>query len=87
MWSRVMSKVVEIEGCWAWCGALANGFPAIRIRGRTIYVRRWVFRQVRGPVPKMIYRDPTCNPLCIHPHHLMRQRPSDPVTQITRQKP
>ncbi|WP_066338342.1 hypothetical protein [Azohydromonas lata] len=61
------------RGCHVWTGAVSRrGHPYASIDGRTQYVRRWLFEQLHGWVPRVVGL--TCeNLLCCNPKHLVAQ--------------
>ena len=59
------------DGHLLWTGALANGYPAIKQGSRTVYLRRAVWEETRGPVPEGAVVICTCGErTCIEPGHL-----------------
>jgi hypothetical protein len=73
----VRARCERRSGCHIWTGAVSRrGHPHATIDGRTQYVRRWLFEQLHGWVPRMV--GTTCeNLLCCNPKHLVPQDVSE----------
>lgn len=72
-------KVTE-AGCWEWCGATADGYGHFGMGRKTVYVHRWIYEQMVGPIPAGMQLDHLCrNRLCANPSHL------EPVDNQTNQ--
>lgn len=67
----VRARCENRRGCHVWTGAVSRrGHPHATIDGRTQYVRRWLFEQLHGWVPRIV--GTTCeNLLCCNPKHLV----------------
>jgi hypothetical protein len=64
------------EGHLLWTGALANGRPATKHDGRTVYVKRLVWEEANGPIPLGMVVVSTCGErTCIEPAHLALSAP------------
>lgn len=76
-WDRITAKIVESDsGCWEWTGRLiADGYGAIRIERRTVYLHRLTYMALVGEIPTGLHIDHLCrNRACCNPAHL------EPVT-------
>ena len=59
------------DGHLLWTGGLANGYPAAKHDGKTVYVKRLTWEQENGPVPEGAVVISTCEErTCIEPSHL-----------------
>ena len=59
------------DGHLLWTGGLANGYPAAKHEGKTVYVKRLVWEEINGPVPEDAVVISTCGQrTCIEPFHL-----------------
>lgn len=74
---RVLSKrLITGGGCWEYTGARRNGYGAVGVDDRTVYVHRYVYERLVGPIPPGLVLDHLCrNRACFNPAHL------EPVTQ------
>ena len=77
---RAWDKVVMGDNCWYWSGA-HNGLgygqfqTGPRASRETFYSHRFVYEELRGPIPEGLELDHLCrNPGCCNPAHL------EPVT-------
>lgn len=66
--------------CWLWQGATNGRYARMRLRApepeRWVYVHRWMYEELRGPIPEGLVIDHLCRTLlCVNPWHL------EPVTQ------
>lgn len=62
---------VNAKGCFVWSGAVnSNGYPQIRLEGRTTYVHRLVCERVHGPLGRQYVLHSCDDPACINPNHL-----------------
>jgi hypothetical protein len=69
---RQMKRVVVTEdGHMLWTGGLANGYPAVKHEGKTVYLKRLVWEEHFGSIPKGSVVTSTCGRrTCIEPSHL-----------------
>src|SRR5450756_955600 len=69
---RLTKRTVRTpDGHLLWTGGLANGYPAAKHEGKTVYVRRLVWEEINGPVPEDAVVISTCGQrTCIEPFHL-----------------
>lgn len=74
--TRLWARLVEApSGCWEWQGATSSGYGTIRYDGRTQYVHRVTWQELRSEIPDGLELDHLCkNTRCANPWHL------DPVT-------
>jgi hypothetical protein len=74
---RVMSRTTRTpDGHLLWTGGLANGRPATKHNGKTVYVKRLVWEEVNGPIPEGAVVISTCGErTCIEPSHLALSAP------------
>src|SRR5450759_1494936 len=64
------------DGHLLWTGGLANGYPAAKHEGKTVYVKRRVWEEVNGPIPEGAVVICTCGERnCIEPSHLALSAP------------
>lgn len=57
--------------CWLFTGRTTKGYGVISIKGRETYVHRYVYEQMRGPIPEGLELDHLCRvPRCVNPQHL-----------------
>lgn len=60
------------EGHLLWTGALANGHPAAKYEGETVYLKRLIWETLKGPIPEDLVVTSRCRLLtCISPSHLV----------------
>jgi len=75
---RLVSPVLKVddEGCWLWNQKLtAEGYGLSRLGGKTVWVHRFVYEKLVGPIPKGRVLDHLCKKKdCCNPRHL------EPVT-------
>jgi hypothetical protein len=58
---RQMAKTRHTsDGHLLWTGALANGYPAVKHEGKTVYVKRIMWEEVNGPIPEGAVVISTC---------------------------
>jgi hypothetical protein len=64
-------------GCWLWLKKRdRQGYGVIRRKDRMLGAHRWVYEQMREPIPTGLDLDHLCgNPACVNPAHL------EPVTR------
>lgn len=65
------------DDCEIWTkGTTGLGFPAMKKKGRTVYVKRVRWEAYYGPIPEgMTVRSRCGNRLCVNPDHLYLDRP------------
>lgn len=69
---RLMKRTTRTpDGHLVWNGGLANGRPAAKHEGRTVYVRRLIWEEAHGPIPQGAVVISNCDQRdCIEPTHL-----------------
>lgn len=69
---RQLKKTVRTsDGHTLWIGALANGYPAGKSKGRTVYLKRLIWEEINGPIPEGMVVTSSCGRRnCIEPTHL-----------------
>jgi hypothetical protein len=69
---RQLKKTVRTpDGHTLWVGALANGYPAGKHDGKTVYLKRLIWEEANGPIPEGSVVTSTCGHRnCIEPSHL-----------------
>ena len=74
--SRVLSRYVEVDGCWLWTGGRRGGYGRIKLAETgTVDAHRLSYEHHIGPIPDGLVIDHLCrNRSCINPAHL------EPVT-------
>jgi hypothetical protein len=67
--ARVATRICRTpEGHLLWTGGLANGYPAAKHEGKTVYLRRLVWERENGPLPNGAVVMSTCGErTCIEP--------------------
>lgn len=70
--TRFASRLRPANGCLLWTGTLTRGgYGQIRVGGRLVYVHRFAWERVNGPVPSGLELDHLCrNRTCVNPDHL-----------------
>ncbi len=59
------------DGHLLWEGGLANGYPAVKVEGKTVYLKRIIWGEVSGAIPEGAVVISTCGErVCIEPSHL-----------------
>jgi HNH endonuclease len=59
------------DGCWNFTGAMRQGHGVITRHGKSIYVHRFVFEMVIGPIPEGLCVRHMCDTRsCVNPEHL-----------------
>lgn len=74
---KPVGYVLDGNGCWLWTGARtrAGGYGQLRVKTGLVLAHRWMYEQVRGPIPQGLTIDHLCrNRTCVNPDHL------EPVT-------
>lgn len=74
---KVLDMLDYSWGCWTWSKGLSKGtrYAVVNVNGQRVYVHRYVYEQVVGPVPEGLELDHLCrNRACVRPDHL------EPVT-------
>jgi hypothetical protein len=60
-----------VEGHLLWDGGLANGYPAVKHLGKTVYLKRLIWEEANGTIPKGLAVISTCGErACIETRHL-----------------
>ena len=74
---RLMKRTFRTpDGHLLWTGGLANGYPAAKLDGRTVYVKRLIWEEVNGPIPEGAVVISACGQrTCVEPSHLTLGRP------------
>lgn len=70
---RFLDKIrVDEFGCHVWTGALSEkGYALFQVNRTTKKAHRWLWTQVRGPLPPGLELDHTCrNRACVNLDHL-----------------
>jgi hypothetical protein len=61
MLQRILSRCEEDGGCLLWPGAMADGTcPQMRVKGKTVNVRRKHYELTVGPIPAGMVAAVTC---------------------------
>lgn len=80
LWARLrLEPCPTVAGdCWIWTGKLVLGLYGRTTReGKDIYVHRWTYYTLVGPIPSGLDLDHLCRrPACCYPGHLQ------PVTRL-----
>jgi len=65
------------DDCKTWTkGPTGAGYPAMKHKGRTVYVKRVLWEALHGPIPAGTTVRSRCgNRLCVLPQHLYLDRP------------
>lgn len=74
---RFWNKVEMTNACWPWIGYCnPDGYAQFSAEGRQVYVHRYAYEQLVGPIPPGLTLDHLCRVRrCVRPDHL------EPVTQ------
>lgn len=69
---RVYPRLRETPGgCWEWTRATRNGYGAVGIGQKVVYVHRWVYEDMVAEIPDGLVIDHLCeNRRCANPEHL-----------------
>ena len=68
---RLMEKVDKTETCWLVRRPGRNGYGAIGIEGKTVYMHRYDYERMVAPIPPGLVIDHLCrNRACVNPDHL-----------------
>ena len=61
-----------MSGCWIWMGTIiSRGYGACTVKGKKLYVHRYVYALVRGEFDQSLSIDHLCrNTRCCNPDHL-----------------
>lgn len=75
--SRQLKRTIRTpDGHTLWTGALANGYPAGKHEGKTVYLKRLIWEETHGPIPEGFVVTSTCGErTCIEPGHLALSAP------------
>jgi len=69
--TRIMRRVKKKDGCWLYPGANNNGYPTIRVWGKSVYVYRYMYELRVGIIPSDLEVDHLCEHRnCVNPAHL-----------------
>lgn len=64
------------EGHLLWKGGLANGYPAAKHHGKTVYLKRLLWEESYGPIPGDLVVVSACGErTCVEPSHLALRGP------------
>jgi hypothetical protein len=64
---RQLRKTVRTaEGHLLWKGGLANGHPAVKHQGRTVYLKRILWEATHGPIPGDLVVVSACRKRTLH---------------------
>ena len=70
---RFMESVDQQEsGCWIWTGScMPHGYAKFFVDRKTRIAHRWIYEQMRGPIPEGMHIDHLCRVRnCVNPDHL-----------------
>lgn len=57
-------------GCWLWIGRLTKGYGRFEVDERNFLPHRWIYQQLRGPIPDGLVIDHLCEVTrCVNPRH------------------
>lgn len=76
---RERTVVNEVTGCWEWIATrITGGYGQFYANGRVHAAHRWIYAQMRGPIPPGYQIDHLCRrPSCVNPDHLEAVTPSE----------
>ena len=76
---RFLSRVRNEGDCLVWTGTLINGkYGQMRLDGKRVYVHRYAWERVNGPIPAGMQVDHICwNTACVNVEHLRVVTPSE----------
>lgn len=80
-----MRRVLKTKSCWLWQGTTGGskstyGYfrEGTRERDPKKMAHRWLYEQIRGPIPEGLQLDHKCRmPLCVNPDHLEPVTPAE----------
>ena len=68
---KIAARVLPIEDCLVWTGALTRGYGRVLWGTRVEYVHRVVYWELVGPISEGLEIDHLCrNKACVNPAHL-----------------
>lgn len=74
---RMQVLDLKTDKCVEWPGATRSGYGLKKVGDSTMSAHRWVWEQVKGPIPKGQQLDHMCrNRMCVNPRHLELVDPS-----------
>lgn len=78
--TQILRDRVEVSsnGCWIWRGVRGQKpfdptkrYAAMRMSNQRVLMHRWIYQQLRGPIPEGKVLDHLCRtPGCVNPDHL-----------------
>lgn len=70
--AEVSAAIQYTDGCWVWRLRLTDaGYARTSIDGQQVYVHRWTYERIYGPIPDGLEIDHLCrNRACVRPSHL-----------------
>ena len=69
----VMNRIAfeALTGCWLWPGSRTSGYGNVSIAGKMHLVHKFIYEQLKGPVPAGLELDHLCRTrACCNPDHL-----------------
>lgn len=72
------SMPIPESGCIVWTSTVgSNGYPFLEHRGKIIYLHKYVYKMINGPIPKGLWILHKCDvKSCINPNHLYAGTPT-----------
>lgn len=69
---RLKDDTERRGGCLIWTGGtVPRGYGYVGLRGKTVYIHRWVYEREHGAIPKGMVIDHICHmPSCVELSHL-----------------